>query len=194
MGMFSGGGKKTSISTAVTNTNNQNTGFSDVAGSAIALQGDNNYIKMESLDADLAYSAINSARDASEAASDTVSAVADAAFRYGASAANSATGVASEALALGRDSVLASVNVSADALAMGYEFGRDALGSYTDVVRESLNNVEWNNQLNAQQVERALASVDSANTSDSAETLQSVGKWLAIAIAVVGVVGIWGKN
>lgn len=85
-----------------------------------------------------------------------------------------------------RDAIDVNSATTLSALEMGYAFGNDSLGYYNDIVSDAINAVEWQSQQSTQQIERSLASVDSATTSDSAETLQTVGKWIAGAIAVVG--------
>lgn len=87
--------------------------------------------------------------------------------------------------------------VAENAFDEAFGFGRAALDSNTDTVKTALNanrdvimdafsSMEWRDQQQRQTVERMLESVDSANTSDSAETMQSAFKYSALAVAVVG--------
>lgn len=85
--------------------------------------------------------------------------------------------------------------VSGQAFEKAFGFGTTALTAASDSIKEGftankdvinsfLDSFDWQQQQTRQGIERALSSVDSANTNDGAETMQSAFKWSAIAVAV----------
>ena len=89
----------------------------------------------------------------------------------------------------------ANQKVSGDAFEKAFGFGTTALTAASDSIKEGftankdvinsfLDSFDWQQQQTRQGIERALSSVDSANTNDGAETMQSAFKWSAIAVAV----------
>jgi hypothetical protein len=89
------------------------------------------------------------------------------------------------------DSLEAQRRTAQSALAMGERSVEEStdtveqsLASNTNTISEALGTVEWQGQQNAQKVSRALDAVESAKKGDSAETMQQLVKWGAIAASV----------
>lgn len=87
---------------------------------------------------------------------------------------------------LSQNAIQESLGFGSDALAILGDNLTMAVGSQGDIVRNALEEttglMEWNAQQNRQAIERALSSVDSARSDDSAETMQSLFKWGAVAV------------
>jgi len=89
-----------------------------------------------------------------------------------------------------QESVQQALGFGSDALAILGDNLTEAVGSQVDVVSKALNSLEWKDQLQNQETQRLLSSIDSANTDDGAETVMASVKWLALA--AIGIAAAYG--
>lgn len=92
--------------------------------------------------------------------------------------------------ALAQQSIQSALGFGSDALAILGDNLTNAVGAQGDIVKDALSSLEWKDQLQNQETQRLLASIDSAKTDDGAETVMASVKWLALA--AIGVAAAYG--
>lgn len=89
-----------------------------------------------------------------------------------------------------QDAMQQALGFGGDALAILGDNLTEAVGAQGDIVSKAVNALEWKDQLQNQETQRLLQSIDSANTDDGAETVMASVKWLALA--AIGVAAAYG--
>ncbi len=87
-------------------------------------------------------------------------------------------------------SVQQALGFGSDALAILGDNLTEAVGSQGDIVSKAVNALEWKDQLQNQETQRLIQSIDNANTDDGAQTVMESVKWLALG--VIGVAAAYG--
>lgn len=174
------GGSRSSRQNTTNNTQ-KSTVFTNTGGgtSYNLSESSGNSIHIESLDARTAQDAIDGNRRAIEAGFDYGEAVAGDAFSYG-------DNVNKRAFDFLESN-------SGDLIALAQSGTEDALQSNLDVIRESFGSIKQISRNAADQVDRSLKVASSSMQSDSAETLQAMFKYSAIAAAVIAGVAMMRK-